>query len=121
MKPIKLFLILVLLVFFSFLSYGQEKYSTVKIYTPADKVQRSRLIGLLQIDHFQETPDGAIISEISASELARLQTSRTRYEILVDDVAKNLDALNRQYYTDRANGVNTEQNRLAFEQTGQTV
>ncbi|MEO8404902.1 MAG: M14 family zinc carboxypeptidase, partial [Chitinophagaceae bacterium] len=121
MKPIKSILILVLLVSISFLSQGQDKYSTVKIYTPADKSERSRIIGLLQIDHFQETDDGAIVSEISATKLARLKTMKTRYEILVDDVAKNLETLNRQYYLDKSTGNQSSENRLAFEETGKTI
>lgn len=95
---------------------AQEKYSTVKIYPPADKTQRSNLIGLLQIDHFQEQ-DGAIISEISSRDIAKLKKTSYRYEILVDDVAHHLDSLNRKYYAEKAYG----QNRMAFEQTGRTV
>lgn len=121
MKPIKLHLILVLLVLFSDPGHTQDKYSTVKIYAPADKTLRANLIGLLQIDHFQEMENGSIISEISNRDIERLKTTSYRYEIMVDDVARQLDALNKQYYEERANGGIPPQNRLAFEETGRTA
>jgi carboxypeptidase T len=122
MKPIKTPLMLAVLVLFFQLSNAQgEKYSKVRIYPPADKTQRANLIGLLQIDHFLEIEGGAIVSEISAGELARLRTTPYKYEILVDDVARNLEEANREYYIKRANAAASGQNRMAFEQTGRTV
>jgi carboxypeptidase T len=118
MKSLKPFLVLFLLV--AFYSGYSQKYSTVKIFPPADKTLRAKLIGLLQIDHFQSTEDGAIISEISEADVARLKATPYRYEILIEDVASNLETLNRQYYAERASGVNT-QNRMAFEQTGKII
>jgi carboxypeptidase T len=115
------FVLMVLLCVCNILA-AQEKYSTVKIYTPADRTQRAELIALLQVDHFQTIKGGGIIVEISASDLEKLRATRYRYEILVDDVARDLEQKNRQYYIDRANGVSEDQNnRLAFEQTGRTV
>src|SRR5688572_2575252 len=104
MKPIQPLLILALLVLFVQTGHAQERYSTVKIYVPADKTQRAKLIGLLQIDHFQQVESNAIISEISSSEIAKLKTTGYRYEILVEDVARQLQALNKRYYEERANG-----------------
>ncbi|MEI9811101.1 MAG: M14 family metallopeptidase [Bacteroidota bacterium] len=119
MKPIKSPLILVVLLLLFHLANAQTgKYSKVKIYMPADKTQRAGLIGLLQIDHFIETEGGAIITEISSSELAQLRTTFYRYEVLVPDVARNLEEINKKYYEEKAN---PGQNRMAFEQTGQTV
>src|SRR5689334_904618 len=99
MKPLKPLLALLLLVVF-YSGYSQ-KYSTVKIFPPADKTLRAKLIGLLQIDHFQSTEDGAIVSEISETDIAKLKTTSYRYEILIDDVARNLETLNKQYYAER--------------------
>lgn len=122
MKPIKTSLILVIVMLLSNLAGAQqEKYSTVKIYTPTDRTQRAELIGLLQIDHFQELEEGVIISEISTSDIAKLKRTPYRYEILVDDVARHLETLNQKYYQDRANGVLPSQNRMAFEHTGRTI
>jgi hypothetical protein len=121
MKSVKAYLILLVFILFLHSAGAQEKYSTVKIYTPSDRVERANLIGLLQIDHFQELPGGIIISEISASELNRLRATSYKYEILVDDVARKLDEVNRQYYIDKANGRLDDQNRVAIEQTGRTV
>lgn len=120
MKSIKSFLILILLVLCYTTGLTQEKYSTVKVFAPADKKQRAKLIGLLKIDHFETTEDGAIISEIGASDLLKLRLSTYRYEILVDDVARNLETLNKKYYLERASNT-TEQNRVAFEQSGKTI
>jgi carboxypeptidase T len=122
MKPIKMPFILAVLVLFCQLANAQgEKYSKVKIYPPSDKTQRANLIGLLQIDHFLEIEGGAIVSEISASELARLRMTPYRYEILVDDMARKLEEVNREYYAKRANAVASGQNRMAYEQTGRIV
>jgi hypothetical protein len=115
MKPMKTIPFLVLLVFSSHLVLSQEKYSTVKIYAPAERMQRSALIGLLQIDHFQETPDGAIISEISSGDIAKLKTTRYRYEIIIDDMVADLERANKKYYTDLTTG------KLAVEQPGSVV
>lgn len=120
MKTFKFFLLLVVFMPAIYTGYSQEKYSTVKIYAPSDRIQRAKLIGLLQIDHFQTTEDGAIISEIGEADIARLKTTSYQYEILVDDVAKRLETLNRQYYAERLNGETTG-NRMAFEQTGRIV
>ncbi len=100
---------------------AQEKYSTVKIYVPSDKTQRATLIGLLQIDHFQEVAGGAIISEISERDLAKLRTTSYRYEIIIDDVARDLEIKNRKYYAEKASDITPHQNRMSFEQTGRTV
>ena len=122
MKPIKTPLMLAVLVLFFQLASGQsEKYSKVKIYPPADKTQRANLIGILHIDHFLEVEGGAIISEISAGELARLRTTSYRFEILVDDVARKLEQENREYYRKRSAAEASGQNRMAFEQTGRIV
>ncbi|HLG40421.1 MAG TPA: M14 family zinc carboxypeptidase [Chitinophagaceae bacterium] len=117
MKSVKYILIQVIAVLlFHFAGAQPEKYSSVKIYAPTDLEQRAQLIGLLQIDHFQEH-NGAIISEISASDLVKLKKTSYRYDILVDDMARHLDSLNKRYYSERASG----QNRMAFEQTGRVV
>ncbi len=119
MKPIRTILILVLILLLSLLAGAQEKYSTVKIYAPSDKTLKAKLIGLLQIDHFQELEKDVIIAEISSRDIAQLKRTPYSYEILVDDVARRLDELNREYYAKQANG--TGEQRLAFEQTGRTV
>ncbi|MBL7743114.1 MAG: T9SS type A sorting domain-containing protein [Chitinophagaceae bacterium] len=97
-----------------------EKYSTVKIFPPSDKAQRASLIGLLQIDHFYES-GGAIITEISGTELSRLRTTSYRYEILIDDVTRKLNDENEKYYRDKAQAISSGQNRMAFEQTGNVI
>ncbi|MBL7739098.1 MAG: T9SS type A sorting domain-containing protein [Chitinophagaceae bacterium] len=111
-------IVAVFMLFNTFSIAQGEKYSTVKIYLPADRTQKADLIGLLQIDHFYETEGGAIISEISAEDLTRLRTTRYRYEILIDDVARDLEIKNRKYYEEKASGANS---RMAFEQTGRTA
>jgi carboxypeptidase T len=121
MKPIKPSLILAFLVPLFHFAYAQEKYSTVKIEAPSDKVQRAKLIGLLQIDHFQTADDGSLVTELSSHEIERLKKTPYKYQVLVDDIAGNLEIVNRQYYAARARVAPGELNRLAFEQTGRTV
>jgi carboxypeptidase T len=121
MKPSKNILILSFLVSLLHLQAGgQEKYSTVKIFAPAEKTLRAQLIGLLQIDHFQEAGDGAIVVEIGEAEMARLKSTSYPYRVLVDNIAMNLEMVNRQYYAERANGA-PAQHRVAIEQSGRTV
>src|SRR5215204_4438182 len=120
MKTIKITLILVFCLATHSNVRAQEKYSTVKIYAPADKTQRARLIGLLQVDHFQQADNGAIVVEISSQEIDRLKTTPYQYDIVVDDVAKNLEIANQRYYRSLANG-GQDQQRLAFEETGKAV
>lgn len=98
---------------------AQEKYSQVKVYA-ANPEQRAHLMGLLQVDHFYEE-EGAFISEVGAGAIRQLQAAGARYEILVDDVVKNLHALNQQYYADRARGLHADQSRVAIEQHGRTI
>jgi murein tripeptide amidase MpaA len=118
MKPVKFVLIQVIAVLlFHLAAAQQEKYSTVKIFAPTDLAQRAQLLGLLEIDHFQEK-DGAIISEISATAVARLKKTSYHFEILIDDVTRNLDSLNKRYYADVARLGNQ---RMAFEQPGSVV
>src|SRR5687767_13393916 len=92
---------------------AQEKYSKVQVFASSPE-EKAMLIGLLQIDHFYEQ-DGAVVSEISATALGKLKGSKHRYKILVDDVARNLEMLNKKYFDDLANG------RVAIEQSGSTV
>jgi carboxypeptidase T len=113
--------LLVLLVFLTMAAQAQNKISAVKIYTPVDRIERAKLIGLLEIDHFQETPDGAIVSEINDVQVAKLKRTSFRHEILIDDVARSLETVNKEYYERRAKGLPTAENRMAFEQTGRTV
>lgn len=112
MKPGKTTFFLVLLLLFCQITYSQDKYSTVKIYPPDDNVKRAELIGLLQLDHYYFEEDGGFVAEINQSEIKRLRTTGYRYTILVDDVAKHVNDLNRQYYARVASG------RVAYEQSG---
>lgn len=121
MKTIRSFSILLFLTIFFQQVLSQEKYSTVRIYAPADRTQRANLIGLLQIDHFQQADDGAIIAEIGTRDIQRLKTTSYSYDILVDDIASKLEIANRHYYAERASGKPAGQNRMAFEQTGKTI
>jgi hypothetical protein len=121
MRLIKKAIILVISLLVIGHANAQEKYSSVRIYTPEDRVKRANLIGLLQIDHFQEIEKGVIVSEISSAELAKLRTTSYKFDILVDDVAKKLEEVNNKYYRDRALGIVDQQGRLAMEKTGSTI
>ena len=121
MRPIKFTLSIICIFLCANVVQAQGKSSAVKIYGLLDKIERSRVIGLLHIDHFQMTPDSALLVEIGERELAKLRTTNYRFDIVVDDISANLEALNRQYYIDRANGDLPEQHRLAFEQPGSTL
>ncbi len=101
---------------------AQEKYSKVKVYyNPSDAAARNTIIGLLEIDHFQEE-QGAVISEVEASLLKKLKTSNTRFDILVDDVEKDLQEKNRLYFSTKGKGVTAPADaRVAIERPGSPV
>ncbi|MFI5129461.1 MAG: M14 family zinc carboxypeptidase [Chitinophagales bacterium] len=99
------------------LAFSQDKYSTVKIYPPNDESKRAELVGLLQLDHYYFEQDGGFIAEINQGDIKRLKGTGYRYEILVDDVAKHVNELNRQYYRKVASGL-TSSGRVAYEQSG---
>lgn len=121
MKTLKITLILVFFIVSLPFTHAQEKYSTVRIYAPADKTQRAQLIGLLQVDHFQQVDNGAIVVEIGSRDIARLQHTPYKYDIIIDDVAKDLKIKNDQYYKSIAAGAGQNQQRQAFEETGKAV
>ncbi|MGZ5286935.1 MAG: M14 family metallopeptidase, partial [Flavisolibacter sp.] len=114
----KLACAIITLLFISSNIYGQERYVQVKIFPPQDINARSHLIGLLEIDHFVNTQDGAIVSEISESELEVLKGTGYKYKIVIPDVAKRLDSINKIYY--KAIQENPAA-RVAFEQSGSAI
>ena len=93
---------------------AQQPYSRVKIYPPDNKQQRANLLGLLEIDHFNML-EGAIIAEINQDQVAVLDRTGYRYEILAADVAAQVQELNRSYFAASAQG------RVAMEQPGGIV
>ncbi len=96
---------------------AQEVYSKVKIFAPEEREARAHLLGLLEIDHAMPTRDGALVTEISASELARLRQTPYRFEVVVPDVRKRLDSLNEEFFRRYP----TPEARVAFEQPGSNV
>lgn len=100
---------------------AQEKYSKVKVYfTPGDLKARANIVGMLDIDHFWPE-QGSIVSEVSARSLSKLRTSGIRYDILVDDVAANLDKINREFLTSGKNKKLPSNSRVAIEVPGSPV
>ncbi len=109
---------IITLLFFSVSSFAQNRLIQVKIFPPKDNNERSHLIGILEIDHFVNTQDGAIVSEIGERELEVLKNTGYKYKIIIPDVAKRLDSINQIYYKA------IQQNpaaRVAFEQTGSVI
>jgi hypothetical protein len=126
MKFPKLILLALICQVFTMQVFAQQnKLSSVKIYVSPASDERLRLIELLQLDHFQEE-NGAIFAEINSPEMEALRISGFRYEAIIDDVAANLQVINRSYFEGRANGtINMDgslragyEGRVAFEQPG---
>ena len=92
----------------------------MKIVGPADLDKRAQLLGLLEIDHFY-MQDGAIICEINQRNIAELKKTPYSYQIVVDDVAKNLEIQNKAYYQSLNKPGASDQSRAAVSQTGKTV
>lgn len=120
-KNIKTFLLLSCFIYPGIFIQAQEKASSVKIYDMADKLNRSDVVGMLRLDHFQVNAEGALLCEIDGETLAKLKKTKYRYDIIVEDVAARLEELNDQYYKQRAKLGTSEQNRLAFEESGGTL
>jgi carboxypeptidase T len=102
-------------------SPAQLQYSTVKIDAPRGIAERNKLLALLEIDHYYYEGNG-LIAEISTAEIKKLKKSGIKFEILVEDVAKNLEKQNAVYYAakqkDPAAGAGS---RIAMEQACKTV
>lgn len=125
MKTVKLSLVTLCLLALTICANAQEKFSRIKIYPPTDAKLRSELLGLLEIDHFHPEADGAILSEISETAIRHLKKSGYKYEILVDDVAKEFETQSREFF-ERAKheGVPEETvlpNLMGFEKSCQTI
>lgn len=108
---------LIVLLILSSSSFAVEKYCRVKIYLPQDITQRIDLLGLLEVDHFHEH-EGAIETEISASQVKLLKQYNTKYQILSNDVAADLEKANATYFKSIKDGSTS---RVAFEQSGSVV
>jgi|GEM_PF-261996 len=122
MKNLKSTKILFILLLFAGITQAQRKMSSVKIFAPTDQYQFAEMIGMLEIDHYQPTSDGAIVAELDEEKVARLRSSRLGHQVLVEDIAARNRTLNRQYFERRANGgLSAEGARLAFEETGGTI
>lgn len=114
MKYVKKTLTLLLFAAITMSVAAQTKYSKVQIVPPQDKQQRAELLGLLEIDHFNMY-EGKIIAEISQQQMTQLRQTNYQYEILVDDVAADLHAINQRYFSASPTA------RAAMEQPGGTV
>ncbi len=93
----KMLMLFILLLFNTSLSIAQIKYSNVKIYLPDNKMERLDLLGLLEVDHFEEI-NGAFNYTVDQEELALLKSSGYKYEIINDDAVKYLEEENQKYY-----------------------
>lgn len=99
----------------SLVMYGQEKFSRIKIRLPDEPASRSRLIGLLDADHFNPTENGVIV-EVGASVLSGLKESEYEYEVLIDDVTRHFVEQSQLFFTQSKTA-----GRVAFETTGESV
>lgn len=124
MKPSTTGAIILILSCLAVTTNAQNRLSAVRIFVTPSSAERLEVISLLDLDHFQEQ-NGAIEAEIAEDELAMLQASHFRYELLVEDVGAHLDKVNRPYFEGRKNGtvnidgtkrINGNANRVAFEQ-----
>ena len=123
MKCSRLAMAILCIALFTIRSQAQEKWSRVKIATPADKQSRAQLIGLLQIDHFDSDENGFVVTEISETALMQLKGTTYKFEVLVPDVARHLDSLNQIYYASLNKNVKGKNvlSRVAIEQPGSTL
>jgi carboxypeptidase T len=121
MKPMRIFVCLLMLCAF-YRAGAQEKYSAVKVYyKPGDITQRNTIIGMLEIDHFREE-EGAVISEVNADLLKLVKAAGFKYDIITDDIAARVNRLNAEYYASLKKGVKpATETRVAIEVPGKPV
>ena len=122
-KTSKLHLLVLLFVclFLSVPSFAHEKYSSVKIYLPSNIAERNDLLGLLEIDHYQEN-QGAIITQLNAASVLKLKAyNKCKFEVISRDALADLEAENSRYYQSLSKGNLSSANRVALEQSGQVV
>jgi hypothetical protein len=111
-------LLLPLVVCFAFtqVSLAQNSLQRVKIAATSES-KAKEIISLLEIDHFVMR-DGFIISEITATAVQQLKRSGLKYQVLTEDVGKELESLNAAYYADvNLNNQPLLPNRVAIEQS----
>lgn len=122
MKFTRMALATLFLIILSTNAHTQERRSQVKLYVSTNEISNSNMLGLLQIDHFSTDENGAIIVEVRESDLERLDAIRYKYEILIPDVVKHLDSLNRLYYASLKKKKNSNfLGKVAIEQSGKTI
>jgi hypothetical protein len=95
MKPLQIGIIAIWLILHATIGQAQEKYSKVKVQVPSPEAKKE-LVRLLHLDHFG-MEGNTIICEIETAALTLLQQTQFKYEVLVDDVAQHLQAVNKQY------------------------
>lgn len=108
-------LVILLLLSINIKIHASEKYSNVKIYIPKNKEEMLDLIGLLEVDHFEEHA-GTFNYTVSPKELSLLKASGVKYEIINDDAVKYLEEENAKYYESIKN--HNSNARVAQERSG---
>lgn len=123
-KGIFLFLLIGLLATMNLNAQHSNRLSRVKVYVSPSSPERLEAIRLLELDHFIEQ-EGYIVAEIGPEELEDLKRSGLRHQVIVSDIAAELEIKNRPYFEGRRNGtVNMDGtpvnaiSRVAFEQPG---
>jgi hypothetical protein len=115
----KVLLLIGIYICFTQISYAQNSLQRVKIQ--ASPGRTSDIVGLLEIDHFF-MQDGFIISEITEKAVQQLKRSGLQYQVLSENVGKELDSLNALYYAAvRSGHPPVSPNRVAIEQGCTTV
>lgn len=108
----------------STIALSQEKFSRVKVYGLIDKTERANMIGLLEIDHYQDGEAGSVEATISARALNQLKRSGYRYEILIDDETAHFVEQSKLFFEQNKNGIpdaSIRPNLMAFEQSCQSI
>jgi murein tripeptide amidase MpaA len=108
-------LVLILLLLLAKTTISQEKYSKIRISLPASSNERSKILALMDADHFMNDDEG-IVAEISEHALQRLRVAGYPVTVLVDDVTKKFVEESRAFFKQSATA-----KRGAFETSAQTI
>ncbi len=113
----KTILLIVLFIYSLHVTIAQNSLQRVKIALSSSRTGVSEIISTLEIDHYV-IQDGYLISEITEKAAHLLKISGFKYQVLTENVGRELESLNAAYY---AGKVDISPNRVAIEQGCKTL
>ncbi|NII29210.1 T9SS type A sorting domain-containing protein [Pseudoflavitalea sp. X16] len=113
----KSILLIALFIYGVTVAIAQNSLQRVKIALSSSRAGASDIVSKLEIDHYV-IDDGYLISEITEQAVRQLKASGLKYQVLTENVGRELDSLNAAYYSGRTD---PSSGRVALEQGCKTL